>query len=237
MRLSVTLSAWFLWGMSAVPAYPAPPASDESGQTLTGHEKLSALESTSAAIKSNYESIRTWRGTYRFTEKKFTAAGSVPAGLAKDATEAPAWRVGTGVVRFALDVERESLFTSYEETADANFISLATDQPIGTTGYRFHWESILTPEHWLNFDVNGHAAQIPGFLNVTGMTSKGGRLISREPASAARAHKTIGILVDPRTWFTDGSWTFPQELDLFSTALKGERTEKSRKWAEEKITV
>lgn len=204
---------------------------------LAGEDKLDAIETLASRIKTNYQSIRTWQGAYQFEEKKYVPAEQVPADLQKAGGGTPAWQVATGIVRFAIDLERDSLFTFYEQTSDPLYVSIVTEKPFGASRDRSSWQSVLIPEHWLNLKTRGHWGQFPDHPEIAGLPLTGDRVVMREPAAESHRHVMMGIVFDPRDLFSNGSHIVWKELEATASAIRGERAAAEKQWVMENNIV
>ena len=173
------------------------------------------MRAFSAGLKSNYERIVTWKGTYRFEEEEWfrgDRARRLGEGLGISdlpATEPVIRRNVAGRGEFAVNVERDLLFVSFQ-TAKPEL--RGTDKEV----LPYHQRSIITPEHYLHFQPNARWGRSKMVVSENAI----GRAAFRDPVAKSEGQQW-GYIPDPRQFFAYGR-PFWREIEIIAEALLAE---------------
>lgn len=222
-------------------------------------ERLQVLEMLAVQIRGNYERIVTWSGSYRFNDR-FRFNGEIPrvGGMRDEVVEmnreggklAPLnsgeipvgaeaggghWEIMRGVARFAWDKESDSYHVFYQPTEQVGFIDVPTGKgarwPI--LGHPRHWT--FTPEHALEFDTEYVTGPLPDYPNVATVPPNGnGRIVYRQ---TVREGRTTTRIVNARDFLSNGSYLFFRNLELYTSALRGKRTDKEKQLVQDGVEI
>src|SRR5262249_35169795 len=148
-------------GPSAAVSQTSPPPQDLAWNDLAPAESLRVVEELAAHSKTNYEKIKTWRGAYSYVLREYLSeqfAGPLlldaQAGSAQPAKrEKPGALIkeSTSVVRFALDVDLDSIYRDIQ-TSRMRFLSARSgaEVKIPNVGPDDH-RSIITKTAYFHF--------------------------------------------------------------------------------------
>lgn len=220
---------------------------EETVRDLSVPEMTAALKMIAAQARTNYESIETWQGSYEFTDKfaigDAPSAGSPTGGDdASSTTAGRRYSESAGVIDFSLDVLGNRLHVFYQprDGVDAATVDPPNDRDIPNLAKvqaeqsaarnlrhsSYHW--ILTAEHWLEFDPDGHRGQLKEYSPVEHLSESGGRVAYRRPAEEFARH---GRVVDFRTCFQSGQMFYWDVCELYAGTLEGGRGEERQRVA------
>lgn len=161
----------------------------------------STLANFAAQMTSNYQSIRTWKGTYQFHDIHLIegdVAKLLRDGIDGESDSDPSSLVKTETCNgeFAIDFESDSLFTTIRRDGPTQFVDRETREQAGPRKYQpgLYERNIVTPEHYLQLEPN----EIYGRLRVhRDWAVKHGPVAFRNPAADGQ-NDQYGQVVDPR---------------------------------------
>ncbi len=188
--------------------------------------------------QGNYERIRTWTGTYRvhvFQELSPRYVQDLLRLTQTPGTPSPMGQEADFLLRFAIDMQSESIFRSKEETKLRTFHEGSKESVKLTNGGAPPNESsVVTLEHWLHFDPK---AVYPAFGTANFPEARNKRAAFREPHQDA-LRLGMADLIDPRDFFgSSRSRTFHGSLRLLLRGLGGEEGEDSKRKCLESMRI
>lgn len=177
------------------------------------------LEFLSSSVRSNFENIRTWAGTYKYEDIRnynVKGAGQLAEALGLNASEVngPVRARSSGTVEFATNIGNNQLYTSFINKGTQYDVGKSR-RPLEIDAQEFIQESIVTPEHYLHFQPNvtwGRSRRSFGY------GPSGKRAAFRDPVAKSEGQRW-GCIVDPRSLFSGGRRRFWEELDLIAKSI------------------
>jgi len=172
---------------------------------------VAALRMIEAKLRANYEQIATWSGTYELKDESFQPSyPKMPEGPPKlpDAQTKPGgsgiavehgnfWMERKVLVRYAVDMKEDRLFTTFEVVGPTTLLNLDTKQTMEAHTLPHRERHVLTGEHWMkSTPASGPQDVGPSFARGKGTDSA-----TRRAAMEVGPYKTYSSVVDPRELF------------------------------------
>ncbi len=189
-------------------------------------ERAPVLDMLATRAKSNFEKIKTWKGSYRLLQRflldqKFLA--SFP--MAPKQVE-PLIQEFDFTINFALDTTSGSIYRE-RETRNLRYLKPGTDEPATGPPMGPDTRSIVTADQSLEFDPEGslYRDQLPGHPETLNR-----HFAVRRPIKKGSA----GDGTDPREYFPDWQW---REAEYQARVLRGRLGEKEFKRIARDLTL
>lgn len=176
-------------------------------RTLPRDEMYAVLKTARNMMESNYASMKTVVGEFRFEEFQ---------------TFEQRFEQLEGHGKFFFDSSKDNLYSELYLDIPPVFFNKKMEV-ISETEVPRHkdfWISVVTPEHWLHIQDNIRIQQIKGFDQVQGIDeSAGARVAYRDPKEAIKKYAKMGKTIDPREFFGDGPTRVATLFDLYVNGL------------------
>jgi hypothetical protein len=120
------------------------------------------------------------------------------------------WSVGRGVISYSFDCVGDRFHVFYEPRQPVTFNEIATGRwyQWTTNGDLIHW--MLTPEHFIEFDIKNTYGQLPEFPPAPSVGPFGGRVVLRQPP---RRH--LANFIHFRDFFSGGHRQHYEYINIF----------------------
>ena len=200
-------------GVKPAAAEPAPEEAD--WRKVATDARASVLKKLSEATRSNYEKIRTWKGSFSIKSvSKFPASF---VGLQESA--GPLNREDDAIVDFAIDMASGNIYRD-QRTNSMRVFHTKTREEISTQGLAPHdARSILTQEAFVEFQPAEPPVSYSNLPDVPALRKK--HFAERHPAAEGRRPGASNVTTDPNTWFgfdpVDRFWVSLDNVAKFIT--------------------
>jgi len=187
-------------------------------------DNAALLRMLEAKLRANYERIETWSGTYRLKTK--TQVHSIPNVRDADSADESAAREirrkpgqflmeRQVLVRYAVDMRQNRLFTTYEAVGPDRYTNLQTGTTQLIEFIPVRRRHIITSEHWIRSIPSSADRNVgPKLASGPGISSA----VRRHPEGSER-FMVFSLIVDPRRLFGVGKTLFFDRLGLYVAAL------------------
>lgn len=172
------------------------------------------LDNFTLVQERNFAALKTWKGSYSFDEvvsffdeqarRILAGLPAAPAGGAMDTFQT----ITKGFVDFALDVDRELLYTAYRSEGPSSYWFPALESTLDVETSIHDIRSVVTPEHYLHYEpytIVGKSI----YPNSDGVNS--GPAGFRDPAADAAMLEWSNV-VDPLKFYYVGQESIPGGL-------------------------
>lgn len=199
-------------------------------------DKIVVLRMMQATGLQNYESLKTWTGTYTFQEEMYlddAAAKPYLFHARGDKPPVPPLRKKVaGSVGFKTDIEHQKLFVEFQ--ADIPEITEATTgNLVDFEATDYHRQSIIAGDEYLHFQPNIDHGRFKG---VPKSGPQSGRAAFRDPIDQAQG-QLHGYIVDPRQFFDVSGKPFWSLAGFLADRLESASGDETGELIEQSISV
>ena len=180
-------------------------AYDRAEVITAGDEAADLLGVVAERQKAAFDSIRTWRASYRFSDRsilgRWWASQAFPAGEDVPSPHGPVERVLEGSGRFVCDLAGDRLLTSFRIDTPQLLTELETGREIRAPNTRIRQaDTIVLPDEVLHLEPGREIIQIAGYPGAHAGGRLPGRVAFRDPRAYVR-DEMWGDVVDPRNFY------------------------------------
>ncbi len=179
-------------------AQDAPAASLIEDARRNKKRYVATMRMLEAKLRANYEKIKTWSGTYELKEGQGERSSKL-------------WTARKVLVRYAIDVRNDRLFTNYEAPTTEDVTNLETKKTRQVQmPFPFRERYVLTKEHWLT----STPAPEKNATRLRLTRGKGVNSAFRRNPKEADGYLDYSSVVDPRRFYGESRITFWDSLRM-----------------------
>ncbi len=194
---------------------------------VDGPDGPSLCKVVAAQHRANWEWVRTWQGDAELEELALIAPRPAPVfpRLTPEEEEVvralfedgPVLLKQTVAVSFAVDAERDALFSSYRRSGDVVYINRDTGRAVRATPAVDHdRRAVITPEHFLHLDEEVRHGPNHELYQELPTSPGGNRHVYRDAKDVGQQSTLASDVFDPRRVVDCLGRPIPELLDIVS---------------------